>query len=177
MKKDKHLSTTVSETLYTKTTTTKTQDSKCYCDGAWEIRYKTHTYQSGNTIKDKQVTKQPITHKNCPCDSKYTAFKKKHKEEYKDLKDDAVLQRFLEIEDFGPCVKCKGTGKQIFTRKSALAKYLCVNGPYTGQRFTTVDMDELEEDYCLFNNSHRGTHSGMGKNLKAIWVHEGSLKE
>jgi hypothetical protein len=180
MPKDKHISTTVSETPFTKTTTTIKQRNECFCYGAWEVRALATPYNYSRPSKPevKQVTKQPITHQNCPCETKFTAFKKKHKEEFKDLKDHAVLQKFLEIEFFGPCTACKGTGSQFYAHRSALAKYLCVNGPYIGQRITTVDMYELEEEYCLFNNAgHHAPEGYNAKHLKAIWVHEGSLKD
>ena len=80
----------------------------------------------------------------------------------------AAEREFIGIKEHGPCVICKGTGKYIHTSIQKSTKFLCVGGPWTGQRST---QDDMVESYTLYNVGGRGS-----KNYKTIWVYAGSLK-
>jgi len=150
----KIISTTVKETPFLKTTTIK-KEHECWCFEEYNplIKYGSHVLQD---------------HNNCMCSEKYDIFAKK----YPDLNSVAIQKLFFAQTDFGPCVKCKGTGLQISTYITKNKKYLCINGPLQGKRFTTNDIEATEYEYQIFNNGSSGS-----KNFAAIWVYCESLLE
>jgi hypothetical protein len=131
------------ETEFYKTTITKTQDD-CYCmDYNW---------------------KENTNHQNCPCLEKFEKFRNES-----ELNEFAAKREFEKIKDYGVCIECKGTNKRVFITRNKHFKYLCVNGPLAGKRYTT---DDITDEYSLYNYSH-----GSKKDIyKAVWIYSDSLK-
>jgi len=146
---DKVLSVVEKETAYQKTVTTKTEH-ECYCHGIWGLPKEIRT---------------KVTHQNCPCQEKYDKFLDKT-----ELNKHAAEREFLKQENFGPCLKCKGTGRAVRTNVQKNSKYLCVNGPQIGLKFTTIDMPNVDPNYTLYNCGSRSEPQ-----FKCVWVWDKSL--
>ena len=76
------------------------------------------------------------------------------------------------IQDYGPCLTCNGTGKAITISVTKKTKYICVNGPQEGLRFTTDDMPNADPNYILYNSN-----AGGEEKFKCVWDWENSLNE
>jgi hypothetical protein len=136
------------ETAFHKIITKKTEHD-CYCHGAF-------ISQREPELRNK------ITHENCPCQEKLDKFTDKT-----ELNCFAAEREFLKQENFGPCIPCKGTGRHVRTVTIKRTKYLCVNGPQEGDRFTTDDMSKANPNYVLYNSNGR-----TDPQFKCVWVWE-----
>ena len=143
------LSVVEKETPLHKTVTTKTEHD-CYCHGAWSL--------------PKEIQSK-VTPYNCPCQEKLDKFRKES-----ELNEYAAEREFLKQINFGPCIECKGTGRVINTTVTRHAKYLCVNGPQEGMRYTTEKMEKIDPNYLLYNSNRRADPQ-----FKCVWVWEKSL--